>query len=93
MIVEWVHADDDHAVAGALARIPKEIWTPAEIVLQLQTGQALLFWAPCAENEVKGPGGDHLEVRLTPGAYEVTTAEYKPDPETWLRLHRLVRAT
>ena len=80
-------------MARALAALPGHLWTDTGFTLELTSGRATLFWSPLAGKDVTGPSGEeHLQIRLTPGSYLVSTADYKPDDHTWLLLHRIRRA-
>jgi len=90
ILVEWGYAEGEASVAKVLSRLPDDIWKDTGILLELTSGRATLFWSTLAGKKVTAPTGeDHLQIRLAPGTYLVSTADHKPDDHTWLLLHRI----
>jgi hypothetical protein len=86
ILVRWRWASEGASIIAALKSIPDGVWAPGNITLSLPGGQALLFDA--AEDAATIEAS--LSLTLAPGTYRVDTADYVPDPETALLLHRLV---
>ncbi len=96
ILVRWGYAPSEEAVVRAIGDVGESIWSPIGHRLRVGTDGAIMFDAACPRGEEPGkrrPGECRaaLDVPLAAGSYRVETADYRPNDETWLILHRLTR--
>jgi len=85
IVARWRWAPNEALVLAALRRLSPEVWVPSSLRVAVPTGQAVLFDA-ADSGEQCAPS---LRLPLSPGIYGVATAEYAPEAEIALLLHRL----
>ena len=73
----------------ALTHVPETAWRDDGLLLSVGREPLYLLDAAYAGSELDGD--DHLAIHLPPGRYSIATAEYEPDSQTSLLLHRLTR--
>jgi hypothetical protein len=86
VLVRWEYASDDAAVAGWLARIPERLPWETGAHFAFVDHDLVLF---DAAEPGRDPLGARLEFTLSPGAFVVESARWRPDSATSLLLHRL----
>jgi len=74
---------------AALAHVPQIAWRDGGLVLGVGHEPLYLLNATCPGSELESDG--YMTIHLQPGRYAIATAEYAPDSDTSLLLHRLTR--
>jgi hypothetical protein len=92
MFVRWQYADDNESVVEAIADLSKASWEVTGIVYDLTGSSLLLFDATCpGEDPDCNRTGCKLNIVLKEKRYLIETANYTPDDNTALILHRFVK--
>ena len=88
LLVRWVAAPSERAVADALAALPSGIpWEEVfDLEIEPEDGSLVLFDAALPGSELPP---DHLRVALAPGHYTFELSAYRASGELELLLHRL----
>ena len=90
LLVRWVYADYDDAVINAVRLFPEELWRQTGISIHLLRGPLILFDSVCPGSDIDCLGtGCVIQLDLSPGRYDISTAIYEPDADTSLVLHKL----
>ena len=94
LLVRWMYAEGEEEVLRAVESAPEAIWQPTPYRLRVGRGGLLLFDSVFPGDGLPSICGDGanvpwLKVPVSRGTYEVDTADYVPDEETHLILHRL----
>jgi hypothetical protein len=96
IIVRWVHADCEEDVLRAVQVLPENIWESSSHGIDVGRGGLVLFDSAYAGDELPstyvGEIIPWLRIVIPRGTYEVSTADYRPNPLTRLILHRLRRS-
>jgi hypothetical protein len=95
VLVRWRYAESEGEVASRLAALPAGArWRESGVRLPSPTGDLVLFDSSAAGSKLRFERVhgiyEALSIAVAPGTYAFETAEYRPDPLTWLTLHRLV---
>lgn len=85
ILVRWHWATNEDSVDEALSSIPSNIWEPNDVNLYLPHGDLILFDSSCRFDEIDSS----ISIRLETGTYNVHTAQYQPNENVSLLLHRL----
>lgn len=85
IIVRWGYANNEVSIVKAISIIPKNVWLNTGLFFQVRHPSLSLFDSACDSEDIE----ESLSIKLGEGNYSIDTAEYKPDEETWLVLHRL----
>jgi hypothetical protein len=91
LLVRWMWADDEASVIQSLANIPESIWEPGNLICHVGTEPLCLFDSAYLGSEIAENKSESLLMEINPGAYSLATADYSPDEETRLILHRFTR--
>jgi hypothetical protein len=95
IIVRWVHAECEDDVIRALQGVPEDVWEPTPHLIHVSSGGLMVFDSAYAGDELPstyvGEIIPWLRIVIPRGTYEVNTADYQPDRQTHLILHRLRR--
>jgi hypothetical protein len=96
VLVRWGCAASEDAVLRAVGAVEESSWSPTVHRLPVGTDGAIMFDSAYPGGDVPAAlrQGEHpaaLAVPLAAGSYRVETADYRPDDETCLILHRLTR--
>jgi hypothetical protein len=86
VLVRWRWAPEGTSIVALLERLPADAWAAHEVTLSLSSGQALLFDSAEGAETLAAS----LKIDLTPGVFLVETADFAPEPQVALLLHRLV---
>jgi hypothetical protein len=89
IIIRWRFAPGEAVIVAALSQLMSVVWESSILALHLPSGQAVLFDAAYSGEDIEAS----LSLYLAPGLYHVDSAEYAPDPETGLLLHRFALDT
>jgi hypothetical protein len=89
ILIRWVYADTEADVIAALKHVPESVWRDDGLVLCVGHEPLYLLDTAYAGGELEGD--NYLTIHLPPGRYSIATAEYEPDSQTSLLLHRLTR--
>jgi hypothetical protein len=83
--------DKDDAVRAALEDVPERLFKRGQARFAFERGPLILFDSSVPGREFRTLAGvsGHQRIDLPPGTYTIETAEYEPDRETSLLLHRL----
>jgi hypothetical protein len=84
IIVRWGSAENEDSVIASLEKIPDEVWIKEPFTYKVDGGLRLFDSAEDGEK-----ADEFLSIILTQGEYEILTANYNPNPETELVLHKL----
>jgi hypothetical protein len=90
-LVRWIYADSDADVLKALTTLHDALWEPTNLIFKVASSPLYLFNSAYPGNEIQQQSPEPLKVALTPGEYSLFIADYKPDEDTALLLHRFVR--
>ncbi len=85
VIMRWRWANDEAACHAALSHLSLLAWSGVTHSLPVPTGHAVIFDAAYSGERIEAS----LKLELVPRIYGIDTAEYAPDEETALLLHRL----
>ena len=85
IIVCWGCADSEADVIQALSAIPEEVWSDTGLSFQVGKTPLVLFDSAYPGENME----ESLRINLEEGQYAISTAEYEPNEETSLILHRL----
>jgi hypothetical protein len=91
LIVRWRYAESDEEVLKSLSNVASALWQPTGITFSVGKSPLCLFDSAYPGNRVQAQDPEPLLVKLSPGEYSLFTAEYGPNADTALLLHRLVR--
>jgi hypothetical protein len=95
ILIRWGHAENEDDVRDAVCGAPETIWSPTEHRLKVGRARVIIFDSAYAGDDLPSYQGPDvlpvLDVALATGDYRIETADYKPDENTWLILHRLSR--
>lgn len=86
VIIRWLKAKDEKTVLRWLPEMPADGWRLDGSIV-IKSRHHLLFPANKPGRDLKKL--DAISIDLQPGTYEVATLDFRPDEETYLRLHRL----
>ena len=90
LFVRWVWADDDDRVVKAIKVFSEELWQPANLNIEVVAGPLVLFDSVCSGSDPDClRTGCKIQLDLHSGVYSVSTANYRPNDDTWLIMHRL----
>jgi hypothetical protein len=89
VLIRWVYANSEAEVMEALKHVPETAWRADGLLLSVCRELLYLLDAAYAGRELKGD--NHVTIHLPPGRYSIATAEYEPDSQMSLLLHRLTR--
>jgi hypothetical protein len=96
LIVRWMWAESDDDVLRAVRSVPEGVWEATPHRFNLGGGGLLLFDSayPGDDLPTTSEGADvpWLKVAVPSGTFEIDTADYQPDEQTRLILHRLRRS-
>lgn len=88
LIVQWVFADSDAAVAVGLTGAAAALLKPIGVTVRFDSPNLRLFDSAMPGDEIPTPS---LSVKLHPGTYAVGSGTIAPNERTQLRVHRLSR--
>src|SRR5260221_7899824 len=91
VLIRWVYANSEAEVMEALTHVPETAWRDDGLLLSVGREPLYLLDAAYVGSELEGD--DHLTIHLPPGRYSIATAEYAPDSQTSLLLHRLTKTS
>ena len=91
ILIRWVYGNSQAEVMEALKHVPETAWRDDGLLLCVGREPLYLLDAAYAGSELEGD--DHLTIHLPPGRYSIATAEYAPDSQTSLLLHRLTKTS
>ncbi len=86
LLIRWIYANGMEAVKKMLKQIPAHGWTH-ETEVDIESAELILFDSAALGTEIE----ESIELRLTPGRYEISSLEYHPDDQTHFRLHRMIK--
>jgi hypothetical protein len=89
ILIRWMHANSEADVLSAIQHVPDELWHDDGLTLEVGSQPLYLFDSAFAGDDLAGD--DHLLIHLPTGEYAIATAEYEPDRDTAVVLHRLQR--
>ncbi len=87
LLVRWVYAEDEDGVLRSLHELCDADFGKAELSLPVPTSPLLLFdsASPAGQELVE----EALAIQMATGIYDVITADYRPNTQTQLIIHRL----
>lgn len=88
MLIRVRYTDDITSIPSFLPNLPDSIWEKENFCFDLQDNCLLLFDSVEHGKDIS----DLLEIALYPSKYEVFTANYSPNSETALIIHKFTRA-
>jgi hypothetical protein len=86
ILIRWQWASDASAVVRALRQLSEELWQADNISFFKNQKPLLLFDAAYHGSDI----ASSLAIELDAGQYRIESANYQPDKETSLVLHRLL---
>lgn len=90
----WAESEDD--VIRVIQSVPEGVWEATLHRLNVGEGQLLFFDSAYSGDDLPttsaGANVPWLKVSIPRGTYEIDTADYQPDQQTRLILHRLRRS-
>jgi hypothetical protein len=93
LIVRWMHAECEEDVVRAVQSAPKDVWEATPHQIHVGSGGLLLSDSAFPGNDLPSSSTEGafpwLKVPVPKGRYEIDTADYQPDEQTRLTLHRL----
>ena len=85
LLVCWNYAENEEEVLKFCQKIPEKIWKATNLNLEVLKGPLILFDSAASGNDLL----DSLSIGLIPGAYQIKTAIYEPNPLTSLIIHKI----
>jgi len=96
LIVRWMWAECEEDVIRVIQSVPQSVWEATLHRLHVGGGVLLLFDSAYPGDDLPttsvGTNIPWLKVSVPSGTYEIDTADYQPDEQTRLILHRLRRS-
>ncbi|MBI4852014.1 MAG: hypothetical protein HY819_09480 [Acidobacteria bacterium] len=87
MLVRVRYTDDILLIPSFLLNLPDSLWEEESFCFDLHESSLLLFGSVEHGKDI----GDLLEIILHPGNYQIFTANYSPNSETALIIHKFNR--
>ncbi|MBI4854578.1 MAG: hypothetical protein HY819_22495 [Acidobacteria bacterium] len=88
MLVRINYASDANKMPNYLTNLPDSIWEKENFCFDLQDDHLLLFDSVEYGKDIS----DLLEITLQPSNYQIFTANYSPNSETALIIHKFTKA-
>jgi hypothetical protein len=86
VVVRWRYAESDQSVASRQAEILAQEAAEPAVTLHVPSSPLLMFDSAVAGSDLEMTQA--LRIELQPGTYRVSSAEFNPDENTSLLLHR-----
>lgn len=87
LLVRWVWAFNDDSVIAALQNLSTVTWQHPSLRINVGQSPLVMFDSAFAGTE-SFLESNSIKINLLKGIYEISTAEYKPNSETFLLLHK-----